>query len=327
MIDYPFSEIVCEQIFMGAHIQISKSWYVPIQNIASQQLRWMSKTAQDKNWKLGDFFESIYVINLSQATERLEKFTQELKGIGTTEFNIFPAIQGKNLDYTLWNKFYLNTHSVDLSTTEGKLQLDRTHQSQAGCYMSHYLLIKYMHERFEHARNQLETATLAQDKIAIMKAEKKLRKFSRVLIFEDDCGFGFLQADQETVSKKGAGYHFRKALQSLPKEWDMLYFVVNATEPTTEVSSHLRQLNRSWGLNAYAINYTMYAPLIEHLKKIEDPSVTKVWPVDDEIGDLHPHYKVFAISPSIVFSQEGQSFISEKTWKRWQGQPIYPSEL
>jgi len=67
----------------------------------------------------------------------------------------------------------------------------------------------------------------------------------------------------------------------------------------------------------------MYSPLIEILKKIDDPNITKVKPVDIEISDIQALYNVYAIYPSIVFTQGGKSCITEVMWERWQGQPIY----
>jgi hypothetical protein len=64
----------------------------------------------------------------------------------------------------------------------------------------------------------------------------------------------------------------------------------------------------------------MYAPLVEKLKKIEDPSITEIFPVDCEIAALHHLFHVYAIYPSIVFSQGGVSNITERVWDIWQPQ-------
>ena len=186
--------------------------------------------------------------------------------------------------------------------------------------MSHYKVIRLMKNSFERALRDFETAKVAKDHKAVKHFEQELRKYSRVLILEDDSGFGKID-EAQTVSKQGVGRHLRKALMELPDDWDMLYFVVHASEPTSKVSPRLCKLRSSWSLNAYAINYPMYAPLVEHLRKIEDPTVTRVLPVDNEISGIHHNYKVYAIYPAVVFSQAGPSYITDKDWPLWQDQP------
>lgn len=295
---------------------------VPLQAIATKHLQTMRPTELDANWKLNDFFGMIYVINLPQAEGRRKKIIKELKSIGTKDFELFSAVDGhRDLDSSIWKKLYLNLRDIDLSTEAGILALDHIHQGQAGCYMSHYQIIKKVKESFEQAQRDLLQAT---NDVDYASAKEKMFKFSRVLILEDDSGFGLLKNGM--ITKKKAGYLLRKTLQELPDHWDMLYFVVHPLEPTIKVSSHLYRLNASWSLNAYAINYTMYGPLYEHIKKIECPEVTQILPIDYEIHNLHKDYNVYAVYPSLVYSQEGPSYITERSWTIWQGQPIYQSQ-
>lgn len=302
------------------------NWHISLKDIASEHLNTMSKTELDQDWKLNDFFETIFIINLPNATERLEKISTELSSINTQSFAVYSAIDGrKNLDSSIWKKIRTNLHKlyrINTKTRKGRLAVKRLHQGQAGCYMSHYKLIQQAKDAFDDAKKEFELAKASCDTDAIQRAIKNVRKYSRVLILEDDSGFGFLKAKQSVVLKDEAGQLLRKALETLPDDWDMLYLVVNPSGPTSEVSPYLRKLNGSWSLNAYAVNHSMYGPLVEHLKKIEDPNVSRVWAVDVEISEIHHLYKVYAIYPSIVFSQKGKSYISNKSQGYWQGQPV-----
>ncbi|MCE5316468.1 MAG: glycosyltransferase family 25 protein [Parachlamydia sp.] len=322
MFEYTPPPIVCEHVIPHKMTE-ECSWSFPLRQMAQTQLDTLSDEELDDNWKLHEFFETIAVINLPQAHERLQKITQELYDIGTTTFEVFQGVDGrKEVDPSIWNKFYLNLHNIDTSTEEGKHAMDLLHQGQAGCYLSHYQLIKKVKAAFESAQNEWISAKARHDAEAIGRAERDLRKYGRVLIFEDDGCFGFLQ-DDSCISRQGAGKVLREAFRELPDDWDMLYFVVHASEPTEEISPRLRKLGRTWALTAYAINYSMYGPLIELLKKIEDPAVTHVWPVDNEIAEIQHLHNVYAIYPSVVYTAAGFSYITGKTWDLWQEQPIY----
>jgi GR25 family glycosyltransferase involved in LPS biosynthesis len=299
-----------------------QEWHIPIHTIAKEQLATMSDRELDRDWKLSDFFGTIAVINLPHATERLTRVKRHLHRIGTDEFTVFAAIYGRTeLDASIWKKIRGNRDGIDSHSKKGREALDRLHQGEAGCYMSHYKLLQNVRNSFKEALAELQAA---QDDEAIKSATAKVRKYSRVLIFEDDVGFGLVNKQKTAATKKGAGKLLRKALKNLPENWDMLYLIVNATEPTKAVTPHLRKMKRSWCAAAYAVNYTMYRPLLRLLKKIEDPAVTKILPVDNCISSLHHRHNVYAIYPSLVYHQVGPSQISAKSMRKlWQGQPIY----
>jgi hypothetical protein len=304
----------------------SEPWDTPLRYYAEQHLLRMSDEELDKDWKLNDFFGTIVVINLPQARERLEKITHELLGVQTKLFKFFPAIDGsKDLDPSFGKKFHNNIHHIDKKSEKGRLAIKKQHQAQAGCYMSHYKLIRTIKESFDMTMAEFLEAKLTLDEEKIKQAESKLRQSSKVLILEDDSGFGILNKERTTISKKGVGKLLREALKELPNDWDLLYFVVQAIEPTIKHSPHLYQLKRSWSAAAYAVNYTMYDSLVGYLKKIEDPAITNLQPVDNEISSIHHLYKVYAIYPSIVFNQAGSSYITDKNWSLWQGQPVFSS--
>lgn len=294
------------------------SWHIPLNEIAASHLQTMSPNYLDKNWKLHEFFETIIVINLPHAVERLDRFKKEMQKIGTPRFDIFQAINGrKDLPHEIWGKMVGNRDDIDTSNGRGKIKLNSLHKGEAGCYMSHYLALKGVKEKFDEASLQYQAAKSEQERAA---AAATLRKYCRVLILEDDAGFGLVS--QKRATRRQAGLLLRKALQELPDNWDLLYFIVHPTQPAKQISPHLYRLRKSWCAVAYAVNYVMYEPLLKKLRKIEDPSVTSVLPVDAAISSLHRRHKVYAIYPSLVFHHAGASQISHKTkHSLWQGQP------
>lgn len=299
-------------------------WNTPMNEIAEMHLQSMSDEELDNDWRLDDFFGTIAVINLPQATQRLAKVTQELHAIGIWNFTIFTGIDGRKVvDQTIWRKFHSNRDRINSKTEEGQRALDRLHQGEAGCYLSHYYLIKSIKETFDRAMLELNEAYASKDTMKIHEAEQKARKYSRLLILEDDAGFGIVNKDKVTVTKTGVGKYLRKALSQLPKKWDILYLVVQAKQKSAKVAQNIRRLKESWSFVAYAINYTMYESLVNYLKKIEDPKVTSILPVDSEVSKIHHVYHVYALYPSVVYHEKGDSQISDKPLPiLWQGQPV-----
>lgn len=316
------SPITQEIVISGTE---NDKWAPFLNDIAADHLNSMSDEELDNDWKLNEFFGTIAVINLLRATERLESITKELNHIGAYVFEQFQAIDGrKEVDRSIWKKF-MRKDTRGVTRCRNKRDRERLfgiHQAEAGCYLSHYELIKKTKAAFDEALKQLDQAEASNDAGKIENAKKNVRKYSRLLVLEDDGGFGFVAQDKMTATKHGVGRHLREALKELPADWDMLYFVVGVGKPAEEISPKICKLKQAWSSVAYAINYTMYADMIDHLKKIEDPSVKKVLPLDNEFGKMHKFYNVYAIYPSIVYQQAVKStIISESLGELWQGQP------
>jgi len=311
MFEYPCNETidVTPQI-VEEQVMEREAWDIPLSLIAENHLSCMSSQELDDDWRLNDFFGTIAVINLPASVERLQKITQELHDIGTYSFTVFKGIDGRReLDASIWSKLHHNRENIDTSTIEGQLALDEIHKGEAGCYMSHYTLIRQIKEAFDAAMIELRSAQASAEPEAIQNAERKVRQYSRVLILEDDAAFGILKSKTE-ITKKGSGRILRKALKELPMNWDMLYFVARPKGYVRKKSSHLLILRRSISALAYAVNHTMYNFLIETLSKIEDPEETEMCPVDNAISAIHYLHEVFLITPSIAFQQKGKSDIS-----------------
>lgn len=307
-------------------VNIEKRAHLPsLRSLAQNDLKTMSDDSLDSNWKLHEFFGTITVINLTRATERLKKVTNELQQVGTPadRFELFTAIDGQLLDDATWQKIRSNREFINTKTAHGRRVFEKVRRGEAGCYLSHYRLICKMKEAFDNAVAELTLAEAANDSKALKNARRNVRKYSRVLILEDDCGFGFVDKKKNTASRVGTGRVLRKALMQVPNDWDMLYFVVFPTESTTKIATNLYQIGNSWSAVCYAINHTMYDALIDHLKGIEDPLVKKVMPVDNAMSFIHHQHNVYAVFPSLAYHEKGDSQISPNPLKKkWQGQPV-----
>lgn len=250
-------------------------------------------------WGLEESFGSIYVINLDRAEQRLEKVTRDLQSIGVERFERVSACDGQtDVPEQIWRKMLRNWRKIDTSTPEGLAALEKQYRGEAGCYLSHYRLIKSVKECYDRAIAEGD--------------EKKIKKYSSVLILEDDNGFGIVNPDKTAFSLAGCGALFKQVISELPPEWDLLYFVANETGKAKQVTAHLYKLERAVMMNAYAVNHTMYGPLLEQLKKIEDPAIQEVLPVDLELAELHTSHNCYVISPAIAFQYDGESYIGSK---------------
>ncbi len=301
-------------------------WDVPLHLIAEQQLATMTQEELDKDLRLEDFFGSIYVINLPSAKDRKEAILKELQQVGVQNVEFFVAVDGrKELEENIWKKFKKNNRDrINGDSPAGRIALENYHQAEAGCFMSHYTLLKQIKESFDNAMEQLRKAEIGLNQDAIKEAKIKLKKYCRVLILEDDAAFGFVNSKGTKASKDKCGQHFREAIRNLPENWDILYLVVNAAEPAIKMTKNLYKMNQSWSLTGYAVNYTMYEPLVNELQKIEDPNVAYLLPVDTFISIIHHLHNVYAIYPSLVYTQDFPSQISPISRnKLWQGQPVY----
>ncbi|MCE5316593.1 MAG: hypothetical protein LLG04_04425, partial [Parachlamydia sp.] len=208
-------------------------------------------------------------------------------------------------------------------TRKGKAALDRVHQGETGCYLSHYRLIKNIKEKFDQALAELAAAKTSDNQQLVQNSVEKVRKYSRVLILEDDVGFGIVDRRRRTAIRKGTGRILRKALSEVPDNWDMLYFLVNSSKQSKPFSPHLRRLRLTSCAAAYAVNHTMYAPLLKQLSKIENPAIKRIEPVDLAISRIHFLHKVYALNPCLAYHQAGPSQISANVKEHlWQGKPI-----
>ncbi len=315
--------------------------------IAQNDLLTKNSSQLDAHWNLNEFFGHIYVLNLDDIDsssnahkQRLESIRRHLKAVGINEsqYERFRGTYGKyELKEEVWRRIYDNT----FCKLPGK-KLENQHKGQAGCFWSHYKIIKDANDKYNNALNVFNTATAnfkaaaqsekgqAQNKME--EAAKKVKEYSSILIVEDDTGFGKIINKGKSYTLEKVGTTFRKAMQELPTDWDMLYLMslhfggplnlIPAIKPS-KFSLNLGKL--SWGTttSAYAINSKMYAPLLKVLSKIETAGA-KLEALDHEIASLHAFNNCFVITPPVAFQGGGESHITgskgvdfwDGTWNR-----------
>jgi|GEM_PF-2190991 len=289
----------------------------PIRMIAEDHLFKYSGEELDRNWRLHEFFDTILVINLDTATERLKTFTEEIRSIGIPSFERFTAVDGStDVPPYLWDKFYLNRCNVDLSTEVGQKIFTRIRKREAGCFLSCLGVYKKVKQAFDTALSNLLQAEDTQDELKIIEAKAQVARFSRALIFEDDAAFGFLQGNRAV--KEGVGHYLNKALAQLPDDWDILYLFVYPTEPTVQISENIQQIFGSWCLPAYVIRHTVYDELVKEFEKIHDPAVTKLATNDLTFSAFQRKYKTYALSPAVVYAAGGESTITGEVFAPYQ---------
>lgn len=282
------------------------------QNIAWQHLADMSDEELDADLKLDDFFGSIYVVNLPQAKERLQRITEDMAKIGLKHFTLWRATNGRDpeeMPEAIWRKMSHNWRNLDLSKPEDVAALHHQYKGEAGCFMSHYRLIKTVQSEFHGAVEELRQALQQKDLKRIAKARRMVKKSSTILVMEDDNNFGFVNADYRTARQEGIGRLLREAMTELPNDWDMIYFMAQSYQPALEFTPHLKQLTFGSLTNAYAISYRMYDAMVQQLQRIEDPLVTSLMPVDNEMAQLHSSHRCYAVTPSLAYQCDGATFI------------------
>ncbi|MCE5318048.1 MAG: hypothetical protein LLG04_11915 [Parachlamydia sp.] len=282
--------------------------------IAARQLTTMSNEEMDNDLSLNAFFGSVYVIHLPQAEERLKRLLENFREIGIKDFVLFPACDGKReLPGEITSKMYsLWGSQGNLATIEKIRAIENQQKAEAGCFMSHFRVIQEIKTKFEEALVSYERAKLQGKHEAMDGLAKEVRRYSSVLILEDDNAFGFLAEDKKTTTLKGCGLLLRLALMEMPKQWHMLYFMAQSQFPSQFIGRFLRRICGTKGANAYAVHYPFYAQLVEHLGAIEDPAVKVIYPLDHQLSQLHPDYVCLAITPSIAYQTAGFSSIHSK---------------
>lgn len=289
--------------------------YIDHQSIAAYQLKNMSVAELDEDWTLYEFFGSIYVINLPKEKERLKHSRMALKQVSVKDFVVFPAIKGsEQVEERVWKQMDANWSGYDLTTVEGQKAFDKHRQAETGCYLSHLKVLEIVKDRFEQAKELLKSAKKKSDEKGIKKAENRLRKYSSVLIIEDDNQFGIVNPDLVSASLSGVGTLFREAMKELPQNWEMLYFMAHPIRQGERFSNHLVRNRQCIYLNAYAVNYLMYDTLINYLSKIYNPNNTHLDPVDFAISLIQDSHQTFSVIPSIAFQAEGLSSITSNNY-------------
>ena len=282
------------------------------QGLATAQLSIMRPDCLDSDWHLNEYFGSIVIINLPEKKDHLQFVATQLKSVGAKNFEVFHAIDGRNsVDPVLWKKMDWNWAGYDLKTEEGRKRFDHHRQGEMGCYLSHLSVLKKIKEGYDQALKDLQEAKKKNDIALQKKANRDLNQFRNVLILEDDNGFGIVSPDAKSATLSSTGTIFRLAMKDLPTQWDMLYLMTYYAPQLRIINFlHLAKVCGGYTTNAYAVNHTMYAPLIAALSKVFDPQVKHIFPIDNVYASLHQRYNCYAIIPSIAYQKAGLSSIT-----------------
>jgi lipopolysaccharide cholinephosphotransferase len=315
---------------------------VNLNEIAQGHLDEMTNEEMDNDWMLSEFFGHARILNLDINPARLERAKEHLARIGADEdFSTrFKGILGRtSLDPKLWDRVDSNYKHYDVNDPEQYALLVKQHAGQAGCYMSHYQIVKETREKYYGALSELEQARYNfnhneeadQEDLqeALDAALKNVMKYSSVMIIEDDNGFGIVEQDGAQIASygrkanqikvtghklkmEGTGRILREAIRDLPEDWDMLYLLAMDYEGGEDIGKdHLMKLRQGVLNNCYVINAKFYDEFLRATQIIEEDSDEKFKAFDEQLANVHPTTKSYVVQPPIAFQGGGDSDINE----------------
>ncbi len=286
------------------------------QKIAAQQLEKMSPEELDRDWKLGEFFGHIKVIG-KKGSERDKVQVEQFKKIGLKEsdYEYAPTVDGKTLDPSLVAR-----------VPDWAAKTDDIRKGVAGCAMAHYQLIKSTKESYDKAVAELTRVKSEKPSAeALAKAEAAVKKYSSVLIMEDNCAFGYL--DGQRVSQKGVGKDFREVVKHMPEDWDMFYMITmhGPWGPAIPLKDNPWVSKSNYGvvMKCFAVNQTAYGKIVEAFEKQIHGKGDFV-PCDHTTGALHKELNVYMAQKSLAYRYASKSFVgggAETGSDHWQPHP------
>jgi len=299
---------------------ISESSYIDQAELAGKELQELTPQEMDKNWNIQNYFGHIKVITTDTKSDRFRRCTEELKKIGLHPEN-YEVVRGKigsSLKKSIWQRMVRwGTEELRKKDTIKRLQ------GQAGCFMSQYKAIKDTVEQFRVATGRLNfirgnKQTSLKD---LRDATNEVRKYSSVLIIEDNTGFGRVTG-KNSADLSMYGMLFRKTMKDLKSDWDMFYFMT--MNDATVVSENIALLHYGLTTKCFAINHTMYERVLQALEII-NMTDKELRPVDHEIASLHASCNAYVALPSLsyrfgstseVFSHLSEPFLSKiQNWQ------------
>jgi GR25 family glycosyltransferase involved in LPS biosynthesis len=93
-------------------------------------------------------------------------------------------------------------------------------------------------------------------------------------------------------------------MNSLPDDWDMLFFGANHIIPPIKVNDHIYRIQRAYSAHFYAIKSNLYEPIIERLEK-------KLEPLDVTYANIQPSINAYITNPHLVWQRPDYSDICE----------------
>jgi hypothetical protein len=289
--------------------------------LAINELATLDAASMDKSWNLQKYFGHIKVISTNTETERFKRCQRELAkvGLGPQDYEIFPGVDATTLDKSIWSRVVKwGTENFSRADREKRLK------GQAGCFMAHYRAVKDTVERYKAALERLKNVKSCPQlsKEDLQEAQDSVIKFSSVLIFEDNVGFGrvtgYLSADVT-----GYGLFFRLAMKDLKNDWDMFYFM--AMGEAKRVSQNLAKLDLGMLTKCYAIHAPMYERVLAALEVINMPD-KEIKPVDHPLRELHKTSNSYVSLPPLCYRFASMSEVGGELGKmpqppsNWQSQ-------
>jgi len=328
----------------GTKESVENSFEIDHRKAALDELHNKFDDELDRNWNLTDYFGHIRLLNLDRETARLQEATRALNEVGCNSFNRFSAILGKNLPEGTWNRCKSNFLEYNVNIPEHKEKLDKQHQNQTGCYLSHKKMIEEAKKNWEQAKldyaqaqaqindikNQLEKPQadchalqkeLQATEHRLTEAQSCIRKHSSLLIIEDDNRFGRVLGDpnERKYSIEKVGKVFRRVMAELPSDYDMFYFTSYPIDKQkVDGCKWIQKLNNGYELNAYAVHSRFYDTILNQLKKVEEDN-TPFEPVDVEYDRIMKNHSVYVATPPLAFQGGFASNIIDRIepYKQW----------
>ncbi len=336
------------------------------QKVAKKELKEMSHEKQNEDWHLLKYVGHAKLINLERDKKRLEEAREHFSKIGLSLQDVerFAAVIGNELPRETWDRFP-NPPNYPLDTQEKIKVIDKWHAAQAGCYLSHYHAIKKAKENHELAKANYRSMQIqlielkksadntnckSKEQIHLLKknledAQERIKKFSSVLIMEDDNRFGqLIDKKEKKATLEKVGVIFRQIMQELPQDFDMLFFssITSKKEKwgdmkgipgAKQTRKRLKQINNKriakldygYGANAYLVHSRFYDTILNKLSKIDIVN-HPLKAVDVEIAELMENSNTYLAIPPIAYQGGYMSNLSsqdlpliqpnKKLWKK-----------
>ena len=120
-----------------------------------------------------------------------------------------------------------------------------------------------------------------QSHLAVLKSARK-NNAPNILIFEDDCIFD-AEFNQE----------FRRYINQLPGDWDMLFLGGRHFEDPIQVSENIAKAKMTYLTHAYALNHSTYDVLIELCELGRGA-------IDDYTAALQKDFNCYCFMPDLI---------------------------
>jgi GR25 family glycosyltransferase involved in LPS biosynthesis len=215
------------------------------------------------------FFDKTTIINLINAHEKREVLTKHLQEIGVKKSHLFNAVNGYQLadDAPIQIKNKTFKFKDLYSRMNGAVKQKK---ARVGCYLSHLSALKKA--RDEHLES--------------------------VLIIEDDAIFP--QTDRGRDS-------FKKGMEDLPNNWDILFLGIEHDRKPSRYSKHLDRVLSGTCLHAYAVHRRCYDRLIDDLEEAILNENDPLLPVDEVVSEQieKNRYQAFSLHTLVGYQRDG----------------------